>query len=178
MQILTSNCRLAYQTNLAELMDVLWSKTFLSSILFLFLWEVNKIFILCSWVWERRLILKLDCKSKSSLLLIIFLGFNNLVYIVVFLLQGQPATLETTILLCHMESWWDTLYDADYLWWMLFDWQKISFPQDQYAISLQIFKWGIYVYSIYFVVKWVLSVLGIWKLCLVFYKFCFRLSKC
>jgi hypothetical protein len=65
-------------------------------------------------------------------------------------LQGKFATLKTEVLLCHMESWWDTVYDVNHWGWMLFDWQKISFPKDLYAVSLQILKWGIYVYSLHF----------------------------
>lgn len=38
------------------------------------------------------------------------------------ILQREFTTPQATLLLCDLESWWDTVHDAYYLWWVLFDW--------------------------------------------------------
>lgn len=57
-----------------------------------------------------------------------------------------------------MESWWDTIYDAHYLWWVLFDWKNLFFSKSSNAISFEKNKWGLCSEGFLFLnlIKWVL----------------------
>lgn len=39
----------------------------------------------------------------------------------VFGLQGQFAVVKATLLLCHLESRWNTIYDANHNGWLFLD---------------------------------------------------------
>ena len=78
---------------------------FLNSIIFQFLLKreqnIHLMQLSLSWVIY---LLKIDCKSIFSSLLIIYFGLSTDLRFFFFFLQGQSATLKTTILLCHVES--------------------------------------------------------------------------